>query len=433
MAITVRLCVVHDHVMIDQLTSPRQVQAVQHRLNAPAVEVRAQVVARDTAAERQRMMRHPGIPTHRGVQRTDVKCTGVFVLKLHVLHLRIVGCAQFGDAVVKITGRRAAPAFQHGQPAVRPGANVTANIGRDSGTAGAEVVHAHGRFKNHIVRHADEWPIGSSRRVQCSKGILGFRRGGVVAGGNWAHFHAWHLSTYDEGRNRPDLDGTSAMSHHLKYGEIHPRSILAELTDADDGFRREICWREFYAEVLHQRPDSVRASLDARYDSSMRWVDDEEAFDAWAHGRTGFPFVDAGMRQLRAEGWMHNRVRMVVASFLVKDLHQPWQRGAAEFMHWLRDGDVASNTHGWQWTAGCGTDASPFYRVFNPISQGLKFDPQGDYVRRYIPELGHLTGKTAHEPWDVLGGYDHGYPEPIVDHKAEREVALADFAAIKKG
>ena len=249
----------------------------------------------------------------------------------------------------------------------------------------------------------------------------------------WAHFHASHLSTYDEGRNRPDLDGTSAMSHHLKYGEIHPRSILAELTDADDGFRREICWREFYADVLHQRPDSVRASLDARYDSSMRWVDDEEAFDAWAHGRTGFPFVDAGMRQLRAEGWMHNRVRMVVASFLVKDLHQPWQRGAAEFMHWLRDGDVASNTHGWQWTAGCGTDASPFYRVFNPISQGLKFDPQGDYVRRYIPELRHLTGKTAHEPWDVLGGYDHGYPEPIVDHKAEREVALADFAAIKKG
>jgi len=249
----------------------------------------------------------------------------------------------------------------------------------------------------------------------------------------WEFVRTEVLPDYDETRNRPDLDGTSAMSHHLKYGEIHPRSILAELSDRDDGFRREICWREFYADVLHQQPDSIRASLDSRYDSMMRWTNDDDAFAAWAEGRTGFPFVDAGMRQLRAEGWMHNRVRMVVASFLVKDLHQPWQKGATEFMRWLRDGDVASNTHGWQWTAGCGTDASPFYRVFNPISQGLKFDPNGDYVRTYIPELRHLPGKAAHEPWDVLGGYDQGYPEPIVDHKAEREVALADFAAIKKG
>ena len=257
--------------------------------------------------------------------------------------------------------------------------------------------------------------------------------GEKAAWDRWEYFRTALLRDYDENRNRPDLDGTSVLSHHLKYGEIHPRSILVDLGDRDDGFRREICWRDFYADVLHQRPDSVRSSLDARFDSSMRWNDDDALFAAWAEGRTGFPFVDAGMRQLRAEGWMHNRVRMVVASFLVKDLHQRWQRGAAEFMFWLRDGDVASNTHGWQWTAGCGTDAAPFYRIFNPVAQGLKFDPDGEYVRKYVPELRHLPGKTAHEPWATIGGYEHGYPEPIVDHKIEREAALADYAAIKKG
>lgn len=256
--------------------------------------------------------------------------------------------------------------------------------------------------------------------------------GEQAAWDRWEYFRSTLLPDYDENRNRPDVDGTSVLSHHIKYGEIHPRSILVDLSDRDDGFRREICWRDFYADVMHQRPDSVHASLDARFDSSMRWNDDDALFAAWAEGRTGFPFVDAGMRQLRFEGWVHNRVRMVVASFLVKDLHQRWQRGAAEFMRWLRDGDIASNTHGWQWTAGCGTDAAPFYRIFNPVSQGLKFDPDGDYIRKYIPELRHLPGKAAHEPWDTLGGYDHGYPEPIVDHKLEREAALADYAAIKK-
>ena len=250
----------------------------------------------------------------------------------------------------------------------------------------------------------------------------------------WEAFRSSALAAYDAQRNRADIAGTSVMGHHLKWGEIHPRSLLAELSDTDEVFRKEICWREFYAEVLEQRPDSARVSLNARFDTGMRWntgPDADEAFTAWAQGRTGYPFVDAGMRQLRAEGWMHNRVRMVVASFLVKDLHLQWQRGAAEFMHWLRDGDIASNAHGWQWTAGCGTDASPFYRVFNPVAQGLRFDPDGDYVRRYVPELAHLTGASAHEPWDQPDGYDHGYPPRIVDHKIEREVALADLAATK--
>ena len=260
--------------------------------------------------------------------------------------------------------------------------------------------------------------------------------GEAAAWERWERFRQGALAQYKDNRDRPDLDGTSALSHHLRWGELHPRSLLAELAD-DPGaetFRKELCWREFYADVLAQFPGSARDSLDARYDERMRWAQDAAAtrmFDLWASGTTGYPFVDAGMRQLRAEGWVHNRVRMVVASFLVKDLHLPWQLGAREFMRWLRDGDLASNSHGWQWTAGCGTDAAPFYRIFNPVLQGLKFDPDGDYVRRYLPELRHIAGKAVHEPWNNPQGYAHGYPERIVDHHAERDIALADYAELK--
>ena len=250
----------------------------------------------------------------------------------------------------------------------------------------------------------------------------------------WAAFHSSPLSSYAEFRDRADLDGTSALSHHLRFGEIHPRSLLADLGDADETFLKELCWREFYADVLHRNPSSARFSLDPRFDEMMRWADGpvaDDLFDAWAHGRTGYPFVDAGMRQLRTEGWMHNRVRMVVASFLVKDLHLPWQRGATEFMRWLRDGDLASNAHGWQWAAGCGTDAAPFHRVFNPVLQGLKFDPDGEYVRRYVPELRQLAGKSVHEPWKFADGHALGYPPPVIDHVAERAVAMADFAHMR--
>ncbi|MBB1033361.1 deoxyribodipyrimidine photo-lyase, partial [Dietzia sp. CQ4] len=149
--------------------------------------------------------------------------------------------------------------------------------------------------------------------------------------------------------------------------------------------------------------------------------------EAWQQGLTGYPFVDAGMRQLRAEGWMHNRVRMVTASFLVKDLHVWWPSGARYFLDHLRDGDLASNNHGWQWVAGTGTDASPYFRVFNPVTQGVKFDPDGDYVRRWIPELAHLSGAAAHEPWRAADGYDHGYPERIVDHAEERRETLRRY------
>jgi len=278
-----------------------------------------------------------------------------------------------------------------------------------------------------ISAPSEEWPVVTSPVPLPAAGE-------DAAWKRWKQFKKTALANYDEARNRPDLDGTSALSHHLKYGEIHPRSLLAELKPEHVVFIKEICWREFYADIMFNNPTSALRSLDARYDLIMPWASGTEAdelFTAWCQGQTGYPIVDAGMRQLTTTGWMHNRVRMIVASFLVKDLHIPWQRGAKFFMQNLYDGDIASNSHGWQWTAGCGTDASPFYRVFNPITQGIKFDLDGNYVRQYVPELAHLVGASVHEPWDTLGGYDQGYPKRLVDHKAEREVALADFASIK--
>jgi deoxyribodipyrimidine photo-lyase len=251
----------------------------------------------------------------------------------------------------------------------------------------------------------------------------------------WERFRAEALKDYDTNRNRPDLSGTSALSAALKWGEIHPRSLLADLGDdaAHEVFRKEIAWREFYADVLHARPDTTREYYDQRF-AQMPYdtgATADERFTAWCEGKTGFPMVDAGMRQLLAEGWMHNRVRMIVASFLVKDLHLEWTQGARHFMQWLRDADVASNSHGWQWTAGCGTDASPYFRVFNPIGQGIKFDPNGDYVRRYVPELAHISGVQVHEPWKVTDGHAHGYPEPIVDHAEERAETLRRYDIVR--
>jgi deoxyribodipyrimidine photo-lyase len=157
----------------------------------------------------------------------------------------------------------------------------------------------------------------------------------------------------------------------------------------------------------------------------------DRRFEAWAEGRTGYPIVDAGMRQLKEEAWMHNRVRMIVASFLVKDLHLDWIRGADLFMDRLQDGDLASNTHGWQWVAGTGTDPTPWFRIFNPTSQGKRLDPEGDYVRRWVPELRHVPGAAVHEPWKLQGGKLR-YPPPIVDHEDERREALARYARIRE-
>ena len=189
-------------------------------------------------------------------------------------------------------------------------------------------------------------------------------------------------------------------------------------------------------EVTLRRPPPLGLPMSVTTTDDVTVLADGDApgdrLDAWREGRTGFPIVDAGMRQLRETGWMHNRVRMIVASFLVKDLHVEWQHGARHFMQWLVDGDLASNQHGWQWTTGCGTDAAPYFRVFNPASQGAKFDPDGIYVKRWVPELRDLDPNLVHEPSAAPDGAPDGYPQPIVDHKEERTEALARYDRVKR-
>ena len=278
-------------------------------------------------------------------------------------------------------------------------------------------------------------PLAADRqfpRWSSSVGVHLQEAGEVAALARWQAFKAGGLAAYDEGRNIPGIAGTSRLSPHQRWGEIHPRTILADLnqTTAHEIFRKEIAWREFYADVLHHNPRSSREYYNPAF-ISMRYDEPGDKFELWCLGKTGYPIVDAAMRQLRIEGWMHNRTRMVVASFLVKDLHIEWQHGANYFMKYLIDNDVASNSHGWQWTAGCGTDASPYYRVFNPIEQGRRFDPEGNYIRHYVPELKHLSATDIHTPWDVLDGYTYGYVNRIVDHATERLESLRRLEEIK--
>jgi deoxyribodipyrimidine photo-lyase len=256
--------------------------------------------------------------------------------------------------------------------------------------------------------------------------------GEAAANERFKHFQKNGLDNYDEARNLAGIDGTSKMSAHLTWGEIHPRTLLAPLgqSKAHEVFRKEIAWREFYADVLFNNPHTETDYYAPQF-AKMRYDKPGKQFKAWCEGNTGYPFVDAAMRQLLAEGWMHNRTRMVVASFLVKDLHLEWQLGERFFREHLVDYDVASNAHGWQWTAGCGTDASPYYRVFNPVEQGKRFDESGDYVRKYVPELAHLKGIEIHEPWEVLDGYLKDYPQPIINHATERLESLARLDEIK--
>jgi deoxyribodipyrimidine photo-lyase len=274
-------------------------------------------------------------------------------------------------------------------------------------------------------RNFPDWKVPDGTEI--------FNAGEKAAHARWKTFQSDGLQSYDEDRNFAGIDGTSKLSAHLKWGEIHPRTLLAKLgtEKAHDVFRKEIAWREFYADVLFNNPGTDTEYYAPRF-KDMRYDKPGEQLKAWKEGRTGYPFVDAGMRQMLKEGWMHNRVRMVVASFLVKDLHLEWQHGADFFMEHLVDFDVASNAHGWQWTAGCGTDASPYYRVFNPIGQGRRFDENGDYIRKYVPELAHLSAAEIHEPWLFLDGYSKGYPERIVDHAAERIESLARLEEIKE-
>ncbi|OBI54930.1 deoxyribodipyrimidine photo-lyase [Mycobacterium sp. E787] len=246
----------------------------------------------------------------------------------------------------------------------------------------------------------------------------------------WKSFVANGLHRYGQDRDRPDLAGTSRMSAYLKFGCVHPRTMVADLdlrVAGAQAFLRELAFRDFYADVLHHWPSSAWHNWNSQFDGirTDAGPDAKRRFEAWKAGQTGFPFVDAGMRQLRETGFMHNRVRMIVASFLVKDLHLPWQWGAEWFLDQLVDGDIANNQHGWQWCAGSGTDAAPYFRVFNPVTQGEKFDPSGDYIRRWVPEL-----RAADDAHLRTGERPRGYPVPIVDHGAERAEALRRYQSI---
>jgi deoxyribodipyrimidine photo-lyase len=244
---------------------------------------------------------------------------------------------------------------------------------------------------------------------------------------------ARHADAYGDERNTPGIEGTSRLSPHLRFGTVHPRQVVSRVGAHSEGratFVSEICWREFYADVLWHHPDSTWQNLQPTFDHLEidRGPAAVEKFQRWARGETGYPFVDAGMRQLLAEGWMHNRVRMITASFLVKHLHLDWRWGAKWFMWHLIDGDVASNQHGWQWAAGTGTDAAPFHRVFNPTLQAERFDPTGAYIHRWVPELATTAAPECLQPGGGSGLLrPAAYPSPMVEANAERDEALARF------
>jgi deoxyribodipyrimidine photo-lyase len=270
-----------------------------------------------------------------------------------------------------------------------------------------------------------EVPDGVSLCSRATSGQL--PRGGESTGlallRDWA---ASSLAGYEEAHNDLAGDLTSRISPYLHFGCLSPLEVATRLRERPGGapFVRQLCWRDFYHQVLSDRPETARHDVRPRGDE---WRDDPDDLRAWKEGRTGFPVVDAGMRQLLAEGFMHNRARMVVASFLTKDLYIDWRHGADHFMEWLVDGDVANNNLNWQWVAGTGTDSNP-HRIFNPTVQGTRFDPSGDYVRRYVPELAGLDARQIHDP-SPEDRRRLGYPAPLVDHRSAIEAYRAVLAA----
>jgi len=292
-----------------------------------------------------------------------------------------------------------------------------------------------------LLPRRPDWAAGFAEAWQPGEG--GARR-------RLAAFLKHRLAAYATQRDRPDRDGTARLSAHLHWGEIGPRQVwhavqhrVADspgrgLAESAEVFLSELGWREFSYHLLFHNPTLPEANARGEFDA-FPWRDDADALRAWRRGATGYPLVDAGMRQLWTAGWMHNRVRMIVASFLTKHLLMHWRAGEAWFWDTLVDADLASNVAGWQWVAGSGSDAAPYFRIFNPILQSRKFDPEGRYLRRWVPEIGRLSDDHLHCPWaapqealDAAGvRLGETYPQPIVDHAAARERALAAYREMR--
>jgi len=289
---------------------------------------------------------------------------------------------------------------------------------------------------------ADEIPIGTEK--------IGFEPGEQEAWRRFEVFLNGPIEAYDQGRNQMDIEGTSTLSPYFRFGMLSVRKVVAEvqkmaqnssdpiIIQGCNAWINELIWREFYQSILYHFPSVLSTAFKPKM-RDIPWRNASEDLQAWKAGLTGVPIVDAGMRQLKETGWMHNRARMIVASFLVKDLLINWQEGESWFKQMLIDGDPASNNGGWQWVAGTGTDAAPYFRIFNPVSQGKKFDPKGNYVRRWVPELRNLPDQFIHNPWEmptseqqsvnVIIGKD--YPNPIVDHGFARERVLNAYSSQK--
>ncbi|MDZ7803985.1 deoxyribodipyrimidine photo-lyase [Thiohalophilus sp.] len=308
-------------------------------------------------------------------------------------------------------------------------------------------------WDNHIYKTPGQLP-GVSTRIKSEKiadlellPTIGWDSGFVDhwqpgEAGAWKQLRRFlhdDLADYHQARDVPSLQGTSCLSPHLHFGEISVRAILAELDrqglrKQGEGFIRELIWRDFAHSVLFHFPHTTDKPFDTRFDN-FKWKQSKKLLQAWQQGQTGYPIVDAGMRELWHTGYMHNRVRMIVASFLTKNGMQHWKKGAEWFWDTLVDADLAANSMNWQWVAGCGVDAAPYFRIFNPVTQSQRFDKQGLYIRQWVPELTHLPNKHIHEPWkapdevqqaaECIIGED--YPKPILDLKATREAALEAY------
>ena len=277
------------------------------------------------------------------------------------------------------------------------------------------------------TNNSDYWPAGEAAAAQQLK-----------------HFCQQKLFDYDQDRDYPAIDGTSEISPYLAIGVLSANQCLAAITKAighlplskgEKGFcwMNELIWRDFYHHLMYAYPRLSMSRAFKPETEKLKWNSDKEAFERWCQGMTGFPIVDAAMRCLNQTGWMHNRLRMIIASFLCKDLHLDWRWGEAYFMSQLIDGELAANNGGWQWAAGTGADAAPYFRVFNPTTQGQRFDSDGSFVKQWLPELADVPIKQVHSPHDWLNQHrpEHNYPAPIVDHKLARIAAIEMFAALK--